>query len=201
MKYLKMINLKMYQLILGYKWNIKMKIFEKKIRSIAYSIKDEFIKKYVLEFFLEKISSLTPNANQNKNKTFYKKVKSLKSTQKYFNETKNLSSIEIKEFSFLYLIINNLELVKNNLNLLENVKLFSNENKIIISSINGKISPLFCFYHRDCLVHFEKAFSVDNYTLTDVISPLNPEVVDLSHFSMELTNINTQEQLHQVLNN
>ena len=110
-------------------------IFEKKIRSIAYSIKDEFIKKYVLEFFLEKISLLTPNANQNKNKTFYKKTKSLKSTQKYFNETKNLSSIEIKEFSFLYLIINNLALVKNNLNLLENVKLFSNENKIIYYSL------------------------------------------------------------------
>ena len=114
-------------------------IFEKKIRSIAYSIKDEFIKKYVLEFFLEKISSLTPNANQNKNKTFYKKAKSLKSTQKYFNETKNLSSIEIKEFSFLYLIINNLELVKNNLNLLENVKLFSNENKIIYDSLFKKL--------------------------------------------------------------
>ena len=114
-------------------------IFEKKIRSIAYSIKDEFIKKYVLEFFLEKISSLTPNANQNKNKTFYKKAKSLKSTQKYFNETKNLTSIEIKEFSFLYLIINNLELVKNNLNLLENVKLFSNENKIIYDSLFKKL--------------------------------------------------------------
>ena len=114
-------------------------IFEKKIRSIAYSIKDEFIKKYVLEFFLEKISSLTPNANQNKNKTFYKKTKSLKSTQKHFNETKNLSSIEIKEFSFLYLIINNLELVKNNLNLLENVKLFSNENKIIYDSLFKKL--------------------------------------------------------------
>ncbi len=112
-------------------------IFEKKIRSIAYSIKDEFIKKYVLEFFLEKISLLTPNANQNKNKNknFYKKIKSLKSTQKHFNETKNLSSIEVKEFSFLYIIINNLELIKNNLNLLENVKLFSNENKIIYESL------------------------------------------------------------------
>ena len=114
-------------------------IFEKKIRSIAYSIKDEFIKKYVLEFFLEKISSLTPNANQNKNKNFYKKAKSLKSTQKHFNETKNLSSIEIKEFSFLYLIINNLALVKNNLNLLENVKLFSSENKIIYDSLLKKL--------------------------------------------------------------
>ena len=114
-------------------------IFEKKIRSIAYSIKDEFIKKYVLEFFLEKINLLTPNANQNKNKNFYKKAKSLKSTQKYFNETKNLSSIEIKEFSFLYLIINNLALVKNNLNLLENVKLFSSENKIIYDSLLKKL--------------------------------------------------------------
>ena len=110
-------------------------IFEKKLRSIAYSIKDEFIKKYVLEYFLDKISLLTPNSNQKKNKNFYKKANSLKSTQKYFNETKDLSSIEIKEFSFLYLIINNLVLIKDNLHLLENVKLFTNENKIIYDSL------------------------------------------------------------------
>ena len=110
-------------------------IFEKKIRSIAYSIKDEFIKKYVLEFFLDKINLLTPNSNQNKNKIYYKNAKSLKSTQKIFNETKDFTAIEIKEFSFLYLIISNLSLIKNNLNLLENVKLFSNENKVIYDSL------------------------------------------------------------------
>ena len=115
-------------------------IFEKKIRSIAYSIKDEFIKKYVLENFLEKIGSLTPNANRNKYKIIQKKAKSLKLTQKHFNETKNLSSIEIKEYSFLYLIINNLTLIRNNFHLLENVKLFTNENKIIFESIMKKIS-------------------------------------------------------------
>ncbi len=115
-------------------------IFEKTIRSIANSIKDKFIKKYVLESFLEKISSLTPNANYNKNKNTFKKIKSLKSTQKYFNETKNLSSIEIKEFSFLYLIINNLALIKNNLNLVQNVKLFSDENKIIYEVMLKKLS-------------------------------------------------------------
>jgi DNA primase (bacterial type) len=114
-------------------------VFEKKIRSIAYSIKDEFIKKYVLENFLEKISSLTPNANRNKNKIIQKKAKSLKLTQKHFNETKNLSLIEIKEYSFLYLIINNLTLIKNNFHLLENVKLFTNENKIIFESIMKKL--------------------------------------------------------------
>ena len=40
-----------------------MAIFEKKLRSVAATIKDDFIKKYVLEFFLEKISSLTPHSN------------------------------------------------------------------------------------------------------------------------------------------
>ena len=46
-----------------------MAIFEKKLRSIANTIKDEFIKKYVLEYFLEKITELTPHTNQNNNPT------------------------------------------------------------------------------------------------------------------------------------
>jgi DNA primase len=45
-----------------------MAIFEKKLRGIANTIKDDFIKKYVLEYFLEKIAELTPHTNQNKNK-------------------------------------------------------------------------------------------------------------------------------------
>ncbi len=114
-------------------------IFEKKIRTIAGTIKDDYIKKYVLEFFLEKINLLTPNTNQNKHKTYFKKAKSLKTTQIHFNETKDLSSIEIKEFSFLYFIINNLSLIKNNFNLIQDVKLFSTENKIIYESVFNKI--------------------------------------------------------------
>ena len=39
-----------------------------------------------------------------------------------------------------YLIINNLTLIRNNFHLLENVKLFTNENKIIFESIMKKIS-------------------------------------------------------------
>ena len=35
--------------------------FEKNIKSLAYSIQDEVLKKYVLEDFLEKIKKLTPN--------------------------------------------------------------------------------------------------------------------------------------------
>ena len=43
-----------------------MAIFDKKLRSIANTIKDNYIKKYVLEYFLEKISELTPHTSQNK---------------------------------------------------------------------------------------------------------------------------------------
>tara|TARA_Y100000590_G_scaffold238400_1_gene268177 strand:+ start:1076 stop:2851 length:1776 start_codon:yes stop_codon:yes gene_type:complete len=115
-----------------------MAIFEKKLREIANTIKDNFIRKYVLEYFLEEIASLTPHLNKNKKQIFSKKTKSLKLTQKYFNESKSLSHIEIKEISFLYLILTNLEIVQENLHLIENVKLFTNENKLVFELIFSK---------------------------------------------------------------
>ena len=42
-------------------------VFEKNLRNSANSIKDSFVKKYVLEFYLEKISELTPNLKKEKN--------------------------------------------------------------------------------------------------------------------------------------
>ena len=102
-----------------------MAIFEKRLRTIAATIKDEYIKKYVLEYFLEKSKfSLTPNVN-NKKKFIPKKARSLKLTQKYFNESKSISQIEIKEFSLLYLILNNLKIFQENFHLIENIKLFT----------------------------------------------------------------------------
>ena len=114
-------------------------IFEKKLRDIANTIKDKFIKKYVLEFFLQKISSLTPNINNKKKYFFDKKTTSLKTTQKYFNESKSLTQIEIREFSLLYLIINNLDIFQKNIHLVENIKLFTNENKLVFSSVLSKL--------------------------------------------------------------
>ena len=116
-----------------------MAIFEKKLRSIAATIKDNFIKKYVLEFFLEKISSLTPHSNLGKKKFYTKRIKSLQTTQKYFNESKLLSGVELKEFSLLYLIINNLDTFQDNIHLIENIKLFSEENKLIYETLLVKL--------------------------------------------------------------
>ncbi len=110
-------------------------IFEKKLRSISSTIKDEFIRKYVLEYFLDKISELTPNTSSKYKKNYSKITKSLKSTQNYYNETKSFKAIDIKEFSFLYILLKKPELIKDNFDLIENVKLFSGENKLLLKEI------------------------------------------------------------------
>ena len=110
-------------------------IFEKKLRNIANSIKDSLIKKYVLEYFLEKISELTPHQSQIKKTRYTKKIKSLEVTKKHFKESKQFSGVELKEFSLLYLMINNPNTFQENINLLNDVKIFSDENKIIFNSI------------------------------------------------------------------
>ena len=112
-----------------------MAVFEKTLRSIANNIKDNFIKKYILEYFLEQISLLTPHSNMRKKKFYFKKAKSLKATQKHFNESKSLSPIELKEFSLLYIVLNNLNIFQKNIHLIENIKFFTNENKLVLEKV------------------------------------------------------------------
>ena len=116
-----------------------MAIFDKKLRSIANTIKDNYIKKYVLEYFLEKISDLAPHTSQSKKNFYIKKTKSLEATKKHFNESKSLSGVELKEFSLIYLIINNLNLIQENIHLVENIKLFTDVNKQIFEKIISKL--------------------------------------------------------------
>ena len=116
-----------------------MAIFEKKLRSIANTIKDDFIKKYVLEYFLEKIAELTPHSNNNNKRFYSKKTKSLESTKKHFKESQSFTGVELKEFSLLYLVINNLDLLQANIHLIENIKLFSEINIQIFDKIITKL--------------------------------------------------------------
>ena len=110
-------------------------IFEKKLREIASNIKDSFVKKYTLEYFLEKVSELTPNINSKFNKNYKKFAKSLAKTKSYYNETKSLKSFEIKEFSFLYVLFAKPKLISENFHLIDNVKLYSEENKQLFAEI------------------------------------------------------------------
>ena len=114
-------------------------IFDKKLRAIANTIKDDYIKKYVLEYFLEKISELTPHTSQNRKNFYVKKTRSLESTKRYFTESQSLTGVELKEFSLIYLVMTNLKLMQENIHLIENVKLFTEVNKQIFEKIIMKL--------------------------------------------------------------
>ena len=114
-------------------------IFEKKLRSLSNSINDEYVKKYTLEFFLEKISELTPNINKKYGYFKKKQIKSLEHTKKIINNTESLTSIELKEFSLLFLMINYIELFQENFYIIEDVKLFTKENVIIFNSLINRL--------------------------------------------------------------
>ena len=173
-------------------------IFEKKLRSIANTIRDKFIQKYVLEYFLERVSSFTPHLNSNKKKFFTKKLKSLKSTQKYFNESKSISQIEIKEFSLLYLILNNLKIFQENVHLIEKIKLFTTENKLVFDAVLSRLKNDDKFMIDDLSIDsqlIDKIFKfasikhiLNNYKNNrDKIFYLLEEIVkDLKNYELEL---------------
>ena len=72
-------------------------------------------------------------------KSFVKKAKSLQSTQNYYNETKTLKSVELKEFSLLYIILKKPNLIKEHSYLINDLKIFTNENNLIFKEYEGKI--------------------------------------------------------------
>ena len=175
-----------------------MAIFEKKLRSVAGTIKDEFIRKYVLEYFLEEIFSLTPHVNNKKKYLYLKKTKSLKSTQKYFNESKSISQIEIKEISLLYLILNNLEIFQKNIHLIENIKFFTNENKLVFETVLSRLKNSDKFLVNDLSIDSQlidkiykfasiKHILNNNQNNHDKIFELLEEIMrDLKNYELEL---------------
>ena len=89
--------------------NIDLNLVEKEIKKIAYSVKDNVLKKYVVENFLDKISNLTPIQTSKSRSQFKyfsqkKNFKILKETQILHNKRKNFSKVQIVEFSILFII-------------------------------------------------------------------------------------------------
>jgi DNA primase len=115
--------------------------FEKKIKSLCYGIKDETLKKYILEDFLSKLKGLTPIQNFKKVFTPYakKNFNILNETKQLHREQKSLSKAEIKERSILYIILNYLNSAKSKSDDLLKIN-FSNEQneelkKVIINQL------------------------------------------------------------------
>ena len=118
--------------------------FEKKIKSLCYAIKDETLKKYILEDFLSKLKGLTPIQNFKKVFTPYVKrnFNILNETKQLYREKNKLLKSEIKEHSILYILLNYLNLAEKKQNDLFKI-VFSNENneelkKEIIDQLKNK---------------------------------------------------------------
>ena len=144
------------QIIQTYIWNyhlnkinksnpFEISKFEKEIKKLSYSIKDETLKKYVLEDFLEKIKKLTPIQSTSRPYSNFRKYKNNQDYQ-ILSETKNLhqknnhfSKIQIKEFSTLFIMINYPNIVSNKIEALTETIFKSEKNeslkKLIISLI------------------------------------------------------------------
>ena len=110
---------------------------------MSYSVNDEVLKKYILENFLEKLENLTPLQDFKKNRYFQlskkKNFKVLNETKIIHQKRKNLSKVQILEFSILFIILNHLEVAAKKTDELSNLVFLSEKNEslknIIISSL------------------------------------------------------------------
>ncbi len=114
--------------------------FEKEIKSLSYSIQDETLKKYVLEDFLEKIKNLTPiqSSRQDYKYSFFNKKKNfqiLKETKLLHQKKKDLSRIQIIEFSILFIILNHLEIASKKLENLSEIIFLAEKNESLKKEI------------------------------------------------------------------
>ncbi len=114
--------------------------FEKEIKKLTYSIKDEILKKYVLEDFLEKLKKLTP-LQANRQKFSYSKFskqnvsKILQETKILHQKTKDLSKIQIIEFSILYIILNYTDIISKKIEEISECKFLSEKNELLKNTI------------------------------------------------------------------
>ena len=159
--------------------------FEKEIKKLSYSIQDETLKKYVLEDFLEKIKKLTPiqTSRQNYNYSLFKKKKDykiLKETKILHQKKKDLSKIQIIEFSILFLILNYFEIACKKIEALSNLNFISEKNQSFKNTIISLLS--------ECENKLELQSKID-----ENFKNLTQEISENSNIQMITKNKNDQE--------
>ena len=124
--------------------------FEKKFRNLCETIKDNTLKKYIFENYLEKIKNLTPLQGKIKRKRF-DNYRILNETKKISVAREHLSKEEIKEYSILYIMLNYSKIISPRVEIFYDIK-FSSE------SLNKLKSDLLLIIKDEKLdnTHFDK---------------------------------------------
>ncbi len=214
------------EIIQSYIWNHQLKKidqnnpyeiskFEKEIKRLSYTIQDQTLKKYVLEDFLEKIKRLTPIQSSKQNYRFsqFKKKKNfqiLKETRILHQKRKDLSKIQIIEFSILYIILNYLEIAKNKLEELSKIEFLSEKNEslkeLIMASltkgndkelINSKINTVY----NKIIKEINENSNIQIITKNKTDSDIEELIDELIQDHKEQSNLRKIESLEQKLIN
>ena len=100
---------------------------KKKIKSLCAQVKDRTLAKYFLDNFMQKINELTPSINFKKNNffKFQKALNPLQKTKDIYEQRNKFEEKDLKEFSILFLIINNLDIFRKKIELISDIN-FSN---------------------------------------------------------------------------
>ena len=95
-------------------------LFEKKIKTLCREVKDKTLGKYFLDNFTKKINDLTPHLNFKKRDygRFIKRSNPLEQTKEVYKNSNRFQEIELKEFSILFLFMNNLDVFRKNIELI-----------------------------------------------------------------------------------
>ena len=189
--------------------------FEKEIKRLSYTIQDETLKKYVLEDFLEKIRKLTPIQSlkqQNRYSSFHKKndYKILEETKLLHQKRKDLSKIQIIEFSILFIILNYFELASKKMEELSELVFLAEKNEslknVIITSLtdgndketlNLKIKSGYDKIINEINENSNIQIIIKNKTDQDILDLLNELILD----HIEQSNLRKIESLEQKLIN
>ena len=103
-------------------------LFEKKIKALCNEVKDKTLAKYFLENFMSRINELTPIINFRKNNIskFKKMINPLQKTKEVYKQRNKFEEKELKEFSILFLVINNLDIFRKKIELISEITFSSN---------------------------------------------------------------------------
>ena len=164
--------------------------FEKEIKKLSYSIKDETLKKYVLEDFLERMRNFTPLQTSRKKFPFSKfnkdkDTKILRETKILHHKRKEFSKIQILEFSILFIILNYNEIVSKKIDDLKDLIFVSEKNENFKNMILKLTSE-----------HFEK--SAFQYEIDKDFKKLVKEITENSNVQL-ITNGKSEKEILELL--
>jgi len=173
--------------------------FEKKVKNLCYSIKDETLKKYILEDFLSKLKGLTPIQNFKKVFTPYvkKNFNVLNETKQLYQEQSNFSKAEIKERSILYLLLNYLNSAKNKLEELLKIEFSGEQNNELKKELVNQLKnndvfvdnkPKIDSKHKNLVNEIEKNTNLKSILLKkdaeereEILNDLIDELKEMNH--------------------